>query len=168
MNSLTFKPDNLDIVIDKANKVKDKGSLNHLLYFLLHHNIDIVKIKLNPVLSCDVSGTAIANICRKNSFIYIDVNIFKIKIFAHLESLYITYLKNEDIASLEILKYSTQLLLYRYTFGSNELYRLMNKNIYIQKNIIDPPINRIIDILYKKLKESYCVCINYNKIFNYK
>lgn len=148
--------------IDKLNKISHKLSLNHLLRIFSVYNIPPQKMRFEPVLIDSTLSATILRISKKNERIYIDINIFKLKPFAELETKYQKYIRSNNDLAIEVLEYGIRSLLYRYIIRTKELYRLTQDNAYI-KAAPRFTIDNTINALYKALSEDYCTIINYEK-----
>ena len=141
-------------------------SLNNLLSILSYHNIKTLNIRLVPIFANTASNSTILDIYTKNENIYIEINIFKIKIFSHLENNYQYYTQNNYINSIDCMKSGLKSLLYRYVFGSNLYQILTKKNIYLRTFSYNLTIDNMINNLYKLFAEDYVTIITYNKNLN--
>ncbi|WP_150465511.1 type VI secretion system baseplate protein IglJ [Francisella sp. SYW-2] len=148
--------------IDKLNKISHKLSLNHLLRIFSVYNIPPQKMRFEPVLIDSTLSATILRISKKNERIYIDINVFKLKPFAELETKYQKYIRSNNDLAIEVLEYGIRSLLYRYIIKTKELYRLTQDNAYI-KAAPRFTIDNTINALYKALSEDYCTIINYEK-----
>ncbi|WP_432772854.1 type VI secretion system baseplate protein IglJ [Francisella salimarina] len=148
--------------IDKLNKISHKLSLNHLLRIFSVYNIPPQKMRFEPVLIDSTLSATILRISKKNERIYIDINVFKLKPFAELETKYQKYIRSNNDLAIEVLEYGIRSLLYRYIIRTKELYRLTQDNAYI-KAAPRFTIDNTINALYKALSEDYCTIINYEK-----
>ncbi|WP_395167084.1 type VI secretion system baseplate protein IglJ [Francisella salimarina] len=148
--------------IDKLNKISHKLSLNHLLRIFSVYNIPPQKMRFEPVLIDSTLSATILKVSKKNERIYIDINIFKLKPFAELETKYQKYIRSNNDLAIEVLEYGIRSLLYRYIIRTKELYRLTQDNTYI-KAAPRFTIDNTINALYKALSEDYCTIINYEK-----
>ena len=150
------------------NNINKNISLNNFISFLKNQKYPLEKIKLIPVLIDNLSSSAILDIYEDQETLNVKINIFKIKPFAKLQSMYQEYIQNNNSLAIQVLEYGIKVLLNIYILDNKMLYKLTQENTYIQsapKHTIDSIINS----LYKLLSEDYCIVINYTeKLVNIK
>ncbi|WP_318263434.1 type VI secretion system baseplate protein IglJ [Francisella-like endosymbiont] len=144
------------------NNINKNISLNNFISFLKNQKYPLEKIKLIPVPMDNLSSSTILDIYEDQETLNVKINIFKIKPFAKLQSMYQEYIQNNNSLAIQVLEYGIKILLNIYILDNKMLYKLTQENTYIQstpKHTIDSIINS----LYKLLSEDYCTVINYTE-----
>ncbi|MFV9972632.1 MAG: type VI secretion system baseplate protein IglJ [Francisella endosymbiont of Hyalomma asiaticum] len=144
------------------NNINKNISLNNFISFLKNQKYPLEKIKLIPVLMDNLSSSTILDIYEDQETLNVKINIFKIKPFAKLQSMYQEYIQNNNSLAIQVLEYGIKILLNIYILDNKMLYKLTQENTYIQ-SAPKQTIDSIINSLYKLLSEDYCTVINYTE-----
>ncbi|ALB01432.1 hypothetical protein ACH24_01310 [Francisella persica ATCC VR-331] len=144
------------------NNINKSISLNNFISFLKNQKYPLEKIKLIPVLIDNVSSYTILDIYEDQETLNVKINVFKIKPFAKLQSMYQEYIQNNNSLAIQVLEYGIKVLLNIYVLDNKMLYKLTQENTYI-KSAPKHTIDSIINSLYKLLSEDYCTVINYTE-----
>ena len=88
-----------NINIKQIHNILPSLSLNNLLNIFMCAGVEIEEIKFIPIMMNSVLAPTILRI-NKNTVknkIFVEVNIFKVSFFSHLETKYQQYIANENL-----------------------------------------------------------------------
>lgn len=115
------------------------------------------------------SSPTILDIYDNKETLNVKINIFKIKPFTKLQSIYQEYIQNNNDLAIEILGYGLKVLLKLYILDTKALHKFTTKNSYYIQCAPKYTIDNIINNIYKLLSEDYCTVIDYKeKLINIK
>lgn len=145
-------------------EISDKISINQLINVLINHDFKVEDIKFLPVFDYSSSGASIINIYNKRSNIYIEINIFRIRVFSELEELIERYQCYDNENYFNVMKYGIHSLLPTQIFVNGNIQELAKNNFYNLTH--EPIISKVIYKLYKEFREDYCIIIDYDRVVN--
>ncbi|WP_042520355.1 type VI secretion system baseplate protein IglJ [Francisella tularensis] len=151
------------------NNINKNISLNNFVSLLKSQKYSLKRINFIPVMINKTSSPTILDIYDNKETLNVKINIFKIKPFTKLQSIYQEYIQNNNDLAIEILGYGLKVLLKLYILDTKALHKFTTKNSYYIQCAPKYTIDNIINNIYKLLSEDYCTVIDYKeKLINIK